>query len=361
MTLNVVVKCPDGVVMGADSLLTMRNEDGEVTMVIPYYSKLFPLSSPSKNRGNRSSNVESYAAGVTINGDTDCAGRPIPDMIEEFIETYEDQPSDDYSLETLAQDLAKYIQVRVDEKKDPLALEILVGGYSKGDKGREKRFGEVYSIFWRRDNPNQKEATNFDFRHLYDDDEKFGSWYGGQNNIPDRFLYGTNETMTTEIIERGPILFNQARNYIFEILEANSVDVKEEIKAKIVAPPIDGNLEWYIKNFNILNLLTKFENFPGFESSFTEEQIGEYVSSPKFDMAFDKNRVGRLETMERFFSLQTAVNYCTFLLWCAYAESEFTPIIPIVGSEMKVATITRQDGFNFRKLWEIQTPGPPFR
>ena len=68
----------------------------------------------------------------------------------------------------------------------------------------------------------------------------------------------------------------------------------------------------------------------------------------------------RFGTMERLFSLQTAVNYCVFLMSCAYAHSAFTFVIPVVGSEMRVASITRSEGFKFRRVWEIEAPGPPF-
>jgi hypothetical protein len=35
---------------------------------------------------------------------------------------------------------------------------------------------------------------------------------------------------------------------------------------------------------------------------------------------------------------------------CAYAESAFTFVIPTIGSEMKIATITRKEGFTFKKI-----------
>ncbi|PON14419.1 hypothetical protein C2W62_29150 [Candidatus Entotheonella serta] len=61
----------------------------------------------------------------------------------------------------------------------------------------------------------------------------------------------------------------------------------------------------------------------------------------------------KFETMGRFFSLQVAVDYCTFLASCSYAVNNFTFMIPGVGSEMRVATVTQEEGFQFTKIWNV--------
>jgi hypothetical protein len=166
--------------------------------------------------------------------------------------------------------------------------------------------------------------------------------------------------MIREIWNRRERLFNQVRDYLLNQLESGGLKIEPDLRKKIELPN-DAGMEWYVKNFNIFNLVSKFEDFEGFNPDFDEKQILNYVSSVDIDRMFLKHSIGRLRTMEQFFSLQTAINYCTYLLWCAYAQGEFTSIIPRVGSEMKVATITRQEGFKFRRIWKLQTPGPPFR
>jgi hypothetical protein len=130
MTINVAVKCPDGIIMGTDSLVTLATDDGTVSSIIPYYSKLFSL-------GNFTHSDNNYAAGAMLNGAASIAGRTIEDMIVEFVEEYPKvQQSDSYSLQQLSTDLGNKIQTYVNTTssgKNPL-LEIIIGGYSRGKK-----------------------------------------------------------------------------------------------------------------------------------------------------------------------------------------------------------------------------------
>jgi hypothetical protein len=50
MTINVAIKCPEGIVMGADSLVTISTDDGAVASIIPYYSKLFKIGEETIQR-----------------------------------------------------------------------------------------------------------------------------------------------------------------------------------------------------------------------------------------------------------------------------------------------------------------------
>ncbi len=72
-------------------------------------------------------------------------------------------------------------------------------------------------------------------------------------------------------------------------------------------------------------------------------------------MNMKEGMVQRFETMERFFSLQVAVDFCAFLASCAYAVNNFTFTIPEVGSEMQIATVTRETGFEFKKVWKVRS------
>jgi hypothetical protein len=125
------------------------------------------------------------------------------------------------------------------------------------------------------------------------------------------------------MLNRRELLFNKVRDYIFEELRKKGVTMSTD--TNIPVPDLT--------KFDIFSLLSEYK-LAG-SSGQTIKNIKEGIPE-------------KLETMERFFSLQTAVNYCSFLMSCAYAENSFTFIIPSVGSEMRVESITRAEGFRFR-------------
>jgi hypothetical protein len=324
MTINVAIKCPEGIVMGADSLVTISTDDGAVASIIPYYSKLFKI-------GDGNDPKKSYAAGAMLNGAGSIVGRTIEDILSEFAEGYQAvQPVDNYSLQQLAVDLGNSIQQLINShtpNRNPL-LEIIIGGYSRGKRANGKRYGEIYSMLWN--------YQPYRLRVPYDKDSEFGTHYGGQPKVLDRFQYGIDDWMITTMWERRSKVFDQVCEYVISELSKRGVKVPDDISI-----PVPG-----LAGFDIYSLLSDYE-------------VGETPGATVRNMK--EGVVGSLETMEKFFSLQAAVNYCTFLLSCAYAENAFTFVVPSVGSEMRVASITRDEGFKFRKIWEIQTPSSPFR
>jgi hypothetical protein len=359
MTINVTVKCPDGIVMGADSLLSILKIDGSVGTIIPYFSKLFPIGPVVRSDvGNTSRmNISTadvgsrYAAGAMINGAGHVAGRTLEDIIEEFGETNPADPKN-YDLRKLTEELAQRIQMLIDDEGEAIALELIVGGYSKGEAVRTKRYGEIYSVLWEQAEDDFKHRR-YELNSLYSSDTEFGTFYSGQFRMLDRFMYGTDEWIISDMFDRSPLLFDQTRDYICKKLEESGIKgITEDLK-KSIRPP--ENLDEVLLNFNIYQLMSDFD--PGKN----QDEIIKNVMDGTFLKRLKIGMVRRLRTPARFFSLQTAVNYCSFLMWCSYAESAFTNIIPRVGSEARIATITRHEGFRFRKIWEIQSPGPPFR
>ena len=325
MTINVAIKCPDGVVMGADSLVSLVASDNSISSIIPYYNKLFPI-------GNSINPTDNYAAGAMLNGAGSIGGRTIEDIIAEFGEEYpKTYQVNNYSLKQLTINLGDKIQKLIDETlegRNPL-LEIIIGGYSKGEKAAGIRYGEIYSLFW--------ERQPYKLRVLYTQDVEFGTHYGGQPQMLDRFRYGIDDWILVKMLERRKDLFNQARDYVYDKLKENGLSIPSNI---VIDTPSS------IKKFDIFNLFSEYELGP--TSGQTFRNIKEGMTE-------------KIQTMERFLSLQTAINYCTFLMSCSYAQNNFAYTIPTVGSEMRVASVTRHDGFKYRKIWEIQTPGPPFR
>jgi len=81
MTINVAVKCPEGVVMGADSLITLAGDNDSISSMIPYYSKLFQIGHSANPENN-------YSAGIMLNGDVIVCGKTIEEHVIEFEEKY---------------------------------------------------------------------------------------------------------------------------------------------------------------------------------------------------------------------------------------------------------------------------------
>lgn len=323
MTINVAVKCPDGIIMGADGLVTIPGlEEGSVGSMVPYFTKLFE--------------IKGFSAAAMINGTGSIGGRTIEDIVAEFGETPEGQDSQNYSLKELAEKLGEKIQSVVNAYGRPITLEVIVGGYSKGQKAEGKRYGEIHNLMWRKRMDEGSKPNRFYSKPIYPADRSFGTHYGGQTKVLERFKYGIDEYILDEMWLRRDRLFNQVLRYILERLRKEEVNIPQNIQIDV--PQRLGD-------FDVYGLFSDYER-----SGTGEEKIKKVKEGMK----------GRLKTMEGYFSLQTAVNYCLFLMWCAYAENAFTLIVPGVGSEMRIASITRK-GFELIKKWEIQSPGPPFK
>ncbi len=309
MTINVAVKCPDGIVLGADGLVTI-SAAGPAISLVPYYAKLFP--------------VGAYAAGAMLNGAGSIAGREIQTIVADFSKLYE-APEDDYSLAGLAHSLRDYVQQEIRNRaagQNPL-LEIIVAGYSRGAAAEGRRYGELYSLKWNR--------APGEVRSKYDRDEEFGTHYGGQPQALDRFQYGLDDWLIAGMLERREALFNQTQDYILGHLRSRG----HKIPGGHRAPLPD------LQSFNVLSLVSDFD----FGAT-----TGETIRNVK------EGAAERFYTMDRFFSLQVAVDYCAFLMSCAYAVNNFTYMIPGVGSEARVASVTQDEGFELIKTWTPQVP-----
>jgi hypothetical protein len=309
MTINVAVKCPDGVVLGADGLVTITSGGPPISLV-PYYTKLFPIGG--------------YAGGAMLNGAGSIGGRDIETIVSDFAVLY-DSPEENYALGELARALRDYVQEEIRTRatgQNPL-LEIVVCGYSRGPASEGRRYGELYSLKW--------ENAPGVVRSKYIQDEEFGTHYGGQPQALDRFQYGLDDWMIAGMLEKREALFNQAQSYVIDHLKRRG----HNIPASHRAPLPD------IQNFNVLSLLSDFA---------FGDTSGETVRNVK------EGARQRFYTMERFFSLQVAIDYCVFLMSCAYAVNNFTYMIAGVGSEARVATVTRDEGFELQRVWVPQVP-----
>ncbi len=309
MTINVAVKCPDGVVLGADSLVTISTSGAPIALV-PFYTKLFP--------------VGSYAAGAMLNGAGAVGGRDIQTLVADFAESYE-APDNNYSLAALAEGLRDFVQHEIQVRaagQNPL-LEIIVAGYSRGASAEGRRYGEVYSLKW--------ENAPAVIRSKYSTDEEFGTHYGGQPQALDRFQYGLDDWMLGDMLSRREQLFEQVQDYIVEHLRGRGHNIPPGHRAPLP----------HLTRFNVLSLVSDYE---------FAETAGETIKNVK------EGALQRFYTMDRFFSLQVAIDYCVFLMSCAYAVNNFSYMIPGVGSESRVASVTRAEGFRLERAWEHRVP-----
>jgi hypothetical protein len=344
VTINVAVKCSEGIVLGCDSLTTIIDNSGNIVTSIPYTSKLFSLGD-SKKLG------KDFAVAVMTNGFSSIGGARVEDIIEEYQEMYAKRHSaEEYCVADLSESLINHVQRYISsslKQERKINLEIIIAGFSKGkirtitnrkknnivneqNISNKNRYGEIYSYIWE-DGPNSRK------RILPDRDREFFTLYGGQPRAIDRFIYSIDDWVLFRMLEQKDWLYEQIRLYIYNQLK----------RTKDIPEILDLNPPKNISQFNIFQLFS--DGRPGKTPGETIRNIKEGMKDLK------------LSTMESQFSLQTAVNYCSFLLSCAYALSAFTFVTPVVGSEMRVGSITRNEGFKFRRVWEIQTPGPPFR
>lgn len=327
MTINIAIKCPEGIVLGADSLTSILGDEDKIVSSIPYVSKLFSLGdSPIRDKA--------FPVGVMINGLNSIDGIRVEDIIEEFQDMYSNRhSSDQFSVANMARDLAKYVQRYTNRKK--VDLELVIAGFSKTKRSNRKKqkngytYGEIYSYFW-------EDSGKPRLRRVSNKDTEFSTYYAGQPTAIDRFIYGIDEWVIFKMLENKDYLYEDVRDYIYNQLNKKNIKVPQILEVK--APT-------KMSEYNIFRLFSDCD---------PKKTIGETIKDIKEKM------YTRFNTMEGWFSLQTAVNYCMFLLSCAYAHSAFTFVLPVVGSEMRVATITRTEGFKFRRIWQIEVPGPPF-
>lgn len=332
MTINIVVKCPEGLVLAADSLTTITDNSNNIVSSVPYVSKLFPL-------GDSNTRDEAFPVGVMINGLNSVGGIRLEDIIEEFHEEYSKvHSSDEFSVADMSRDLAKHIQKHIDTtlgEQMTITLELILAGFSKTKKSNRKKqrtgnkYGEIYSYFW-------EDSRKWKSRPVSNVDGEFLTYYGGQPTALDRFRYGIDDWVIYRMLKRKNWLYEQVRYYIYNQLKAKSIDVPQ------------------ILNVDAPKNMSQYNIFQLFSSGQQGDKMGETIRNIK------QNMEDRLQTMEGLFSLQTAVNYCIFLMSCAYAHSAFSFVIPVVGSEMRIASVTRHEGFKFRRIWQIEAPSPPF-
>jgi len=313
MTINVALKCADGVVLGTDSLMTLS--EGDERVLLPFHDKLFQLGD--------------WPIGVMINGKVSTPVTTVKELITGFPQTPASRQlsQEDYRLVDVAESLLAHIYGDVANYLEPgEQLEVIVAGFSHDGS---HRFGEVYSLTL---NPLLREAKPLP---LYTHDDKFGLYYGGAREPLDRFIYGFSPSLLG--LMRGPRrdeLFKRTAAYVIERLRDMGVDIPANTEVPV---PSGAALIKYDETFDLVRVISDYQR-P--ENVFQLPQ------------AMLEGSLVRYKFPEREFSLQMAIGLCQFLMMCAYVLHNYTMRLPEVGSEMTMATVTREAGFQYVLRWK---------
>ncbi len=302
MTINVALKCPQGIVMGADSLVTLFGQDPtRPVALMPRYRKLFPLGA--------------LKAGAMLNGDVALSnGRMVEDVIAEYVEGLD--ATKPYALKTLGRALATFIDDAVGGGRRP-ELEIIVCGFSTA-RG-SPRNGEMFTIQW-----DDDDAVQVSQQH--EADTTFGYYAGGQPAAIHRFLAGLDTKAAQALLDGADSRFEDFRAYA----------VREIEKAGQAVPPILKDLQPPLMS-----------DIPPWAGVSTYRLAGD--APPPGLSTLLGAIVSASQSAQRplfnHFSLPMAVDMVWHLLLMAWAESNFMADLPRVGSQLTVATITRREGF----------------
>lgn len=325
MTINVLVKCPEGIVLGADSLvsLTVRGEESskkeEVAALITDVRKIFQIGR--------------LPVGVLLNGVTAVQGQTVEDILAEYAEKLSPDIKDGpFKLGDVAQGLGQFVQTKFSAESTS-SLQLILGGFSRGRT--DCRYGEAYTIDW----PGGR------CQEQYPGDRAFGVILGGHPDPIYRFLFGFDRLAIDRVLRGDPPgtgnqgwsdVFTQVRDYIVQAIEERSGAVPDSVK-EMRPPGMARVLPW--------RMLSSYD--PAKESPPAGDNA-DAVYDAMLRRVVDGGR-GRYQVNYGYFSLAMAVNFTWHLLQMAYMESNFTARLPVVGSQLRIAVVTRDEGF--RSIW----------
>ncbi len=232
--------------------------------------------------------------------------------MRQFVKNLPEYDEDTFVLQTLVTDLRDALALEYQSAGSDARFELIAAGFTSTN-----RFGEIYSV----DFPSASVISH------HPGDQDFGIYHSGQSTALERFIYGFDRQHLLNLYQSFEDLFSQARDYILEELSTQGINIPDDL---IIQTP-------QISRFNIFSGVSHIP----VDQQTTVKDILE-GSREKYSIPFE------------FLSLQEAINLVVFLMQCAYAEQNLTITDsghPVVGSEMTVATITREEGLQFIRRW----------
>ena len=191
MTICVSVRIPEGLILAADSMVTL-----EGTVDTPKGPKTGVLQ--TFEFASKLTRIEDYPIGVMSWGIGSISDRSIPSLIMEWEHGYASVKAvESFKVKAVADSLEKFIYERYD-KVYPASgrqphLGLFIGGYSKG-----QFFSDQYKCAlpkegtWKEVRPNKPDGS-----------PSFGADWFGQIDALSRLIHGYDRAAINELIKRG--------------------------------------------------------------------------------------------------------------------------------------------------------------
>lgn len=339
MTLNILIHCRDGIVLACDSLAsqitTVLLPNSGTPLIDQQTGKpiINPLTrKPVVDEGslqrretiinifgnvNKLFQIKDYPIGAIISGLGQMGDDTFDDLFDEFESSIpsHNKPGKGKQAQTVVEvvnELTDFLKIRYSkafpEKKNKKPktppLELLIGGYSKGQKK-----GELFRIGF----PEGKNEK------INDSDNIYAMAIGGQGDAIDRFIRGYTEPIANYIINQVSDQWQKA------LMMVHKNTINKTIK--------------YFENKGIEIPKRIKDGIPKIK----QVQMGLEVNLPTMTYNIEF----------RHMSLQDAVDFAMFLTTVTYGRQRFVSGIPTVGGKVNLATITRKEGFKFHTPQEI--------
>lgn len=323
MTINIMLHCRDGIVLGCDSLGSMIRP-----MLIPGSGAPIinrqtgqPLLHPETNDPiidvktmkqtnvvvntlgyeNKLIPIKDYPVAMLTSGIGMLGKRSIEDLIGEFsfgLPEYEKVKSD-FKVINLIKKLQIYIQKLYSENFKSLPkmqtgphLKLLIGGYSINGN-----FGEIYRL-----NCPKNELKRFN--NL---DNPYCMTTAGQDDVVERFVNGMEERTLKNIING---ILSKVNSMLKKMEQHTRVHIFNELRRQ--------KIKFNKKSISPTPVLRIEEKFP--------------LALSVYNIPFG------------LFSIQNAVDFVTFLINITYGRQRFVMGIPTVGGDVKMAFISKHEG-----------------
>ncbi len=239
--------------------------------------------------------LKPYSIGIMSTGIASIGNRTIKSLINEFKGKHSQNSPlfqsgfQDHTVKMVAESLLetinKYYEETYKEWKSKPYLELMVGGY-----GKRGPFPSIFRVFVHQ---NKIEQT-------FPDDNPFGIAFGGQMQEIQRIVFGTDGANRVKLIIRVGELFEKYRHILQDFLKEKAVSV--ELPSHTDCPDLFLFTNWDID---------------GFDADWGD------------------------------FSEQNAIECVNFFVEIMIKSQQFSSRLPMVGGNVHIALITREDGFRF--------------
>lgn len=321
MTTLVALSTKDALVMGCDSLGTVTRDLVNPYDLIPeYFDPVNEWKLKKDTDGNpilkefndirrkaqqipfnqmthvsKMFSLKPFPVGVMSTGISSIGNRTIKSLINEFKGKHAEssplfqQGFQDYTVKMIAESLLetinKYYKETFKEWASKPYLELMIGGY-----GRQGPFPSIFRVFVHQDKIEQ----------TFPDENPFGIAFGGQMQEIQRIVFGTDTTNRVKLILRMEEIFERYLGILQKFLKEKEVTV--ELPSHRNYPELFPFNNW---------------DLDGFDAEWGD------------------------------FSEQNAIECVNFFVEIMIKSQQFSSRLPMVGGNVHIVLITKEDGFRF--------------